>query len=347
MKNFKKYSALFLSAFTASTLLFGGCSDEQDDKKDADLSKTFLTVGDEEISLEVGRFYALNQQASYEAYYLANGYSIDWNSTSSETNGKTLQEAVKDDVLEHIKIFYTIAQYAKENGITLDDSDYEDIDKLIEEYFSSSENGLDNLINATNITKDFLKKVYEVEAYYNKGCDYILKDETFDPQSDDIRVADLYAIEITEDTHDFPEDTAKAIVERINNGEKPEDVAKIYGLQAIEGNLAKGDFNGDPFEVLGLSLQAGECNYVNVDGESVVIYCVSPYDEEASQDNLNYIKTQKIKAFYDEYSKNVNYKLDEDLWATINYNTSIFTEDDLNKIISDQISTIETTSQDQ
>lgn len=344
MKKFKKCSALFLSAFTASTLLLGGCGEEDSNNKDADLNKTFLTVGEEEISLEIGRFYALNQQASYEAYYLSNGYSIDWTSSSEETGGKTLEEAVKADVLEQIKIFYTIAQYAKENNITLDDSDYADIDKLIEEYFSSSEDGLDNLISAANITKDFLKKVYEVEAYYNKGCDFILKDETFDPKSEDLRVADLYAIEITKDTHDFPEDTAKAIVARIDAGDKPEDVAKVYGLQAIEGNLAKGDFNGDPFETLGLSLKEGECNYVNVDGESVVIYCISPYDEDATNDNITVIKTQKIKEFYDEYSKNINYKVDEELWSKINYNTPIFTEDDLNKLVSDSITSIETTS---
>lgn len=340
MKKFKKIAAMALSVITALSL-FTGC-DSKEETKTTDDSATLITIDDIKVPLSVGKFYAYNEQASYEAYYLACGYAINWSTIyenetdeSSDYAGLTIEEVVKRDLLERIKMFYVVSEYAKSNNVTLTDEDRAEIDEYVNEYLAGSE----KVINATKADEALLKQIYEMESYYNKGCDIILKDETFEVDDEEIRQTDVYAVELGPNYIEFPEDTANAILRRVQAGEDITKVANAYGLEAIEGNVGKGTFGGDSVEELCLSLSAGESGIAEEDGTYLVIYCVSENDEDATElareEKISAMKSEKLEDFFKEYTKSMTISVDETLWETINYNTAIFTEADMEEILSD------------
>lgn len=339
MRKLNKIAALALSLVTA-TALIAGCG-KSDAAVTTDTTSPLMNVNNQDVPFSVGEFYAYNEQASYEAYYLANGYSIDWNSDYDDS--MSVEDLVKSEVLERIKMFYIVSQYAKDNGVTLTEDDQAEIDEFITTYL----NGNQKVIDATKVTKESLRDIYELESYYNKGCDIIFKDETFSVSDEDIRQTDVFAVEISPDVSDFPEDTANAILARVKAGEDISKVANAYGFEAVEGNVGKGDFDREIVETTCLALSTGEATIVESDGVYLVLYCVSDYDEEATKvvkdDMISKLKSDKLKEFYDEYTKDMTITVNDNLWATIKFTTSIFTEDDVEDILNGNYANEETT----
>lgn len=357
MKKFKRLATCGLSIVTALSLLAGCSSDKKAENTSEDDNKTLITIGDVTIPYSVGKFYAYNTQASYEAYYLANGYIMDWStkytddsentsepsSSEGETTSEnaTIEDMVKADVLDRIKIFYAVAQYARDNGITLDDEDYKEIDQYVSDYLA----GNAKVTAATGATKESLKSIYETESYYNKGCDLILKDETFSVNEEDIRQTHIYVFELYPDSVEFPEDTANGILARIKNGEDLKTISDVYGVSLSEGNVGKDTTVGENIKTTCLSLHDGESAIAVEDDAYFVIYCVEENDEDATEiareDAISLLKSAKLKEFYDEYTKNMTITVDEKLWNKITFSNSIFTEDDINDIINEATTTAE------
>lgn len=340
MQKFKKLAALGLTLLAATSLV-AGCG-KSDDKT---TSGTLMNVNGQEVDFSIGEFYAYNEQASYEAYYLANGYAIDWTADYDDT--MSVEELVKSEVLERIKMFYIVSQYAKDQGVTLTDDDKTEIDGYVKTYLEGNK----KVIAATHATEESLKSIYELESYYNKGCDIIFKDEKFEVSDEDIRQVGVYAVEISTNASEFPEDTANAIKNRVLAGEDITKVADAYGLTATEGNVGKGDFDGEIVETTCLGLKTGECTVVESDGVYLVLYCITDFDKEATEvvkeDNISKMKSDKLKEFYDEYTKDLKITVDEDLWSQINFNNSIFTDEDIEDILDGGYGEETTTSENQ
>lgn len=347
MRKFKRLAVLALSASLAVSAFTGcGKSEENETTTDktgesVDRDDTLITIGDTKIPYWVGEFYAYNQQASYESYYLANGYSIDWSSAyqadgedDKESDGKTIEELVKQDTLDRIEMFYIIEAYAKENNLTLDEDD----NKQIEEYVKKYLDGNEKVLAATKVSEEELRTLYTVESYYNKGCELLFKDKDFDIDEEEYRECRVYAVEVGESAVEFAEDTANAILKRVQNGEDISEVAKAYGLEAVEGNCGKGDFKGDSVEKLCLSLKTGESGVTKEDDTYMVIYCIEEKDETATsvavEEQVSKLKSAELKKFFDEYSKKNKITLNEKLWAKINFSNSILTTDDVEDILN-------------
>ena len=331
MNKLKKIIALGTSIITAGMMIMG-CSDDKDTSDD---TSAFITIEDTTISLDVGKIYAYNQQASYEAYYLANGYNIDWSMAYEEGSETSVQDLVKEEVVDRIKMFYVVAQYAKDHGATLSDEDNEEIKGYVENYLKSNP----KVLAATGATEDVLYEIYELEAFYNKGCDMLFENDDFSVDEAELRQSHVYAVEINDSMVDFPKDTAKAILQRVQAGEDIKTVANAYGIQATEGNVGRGDFEGDAVENLCLSLATGESDIVEEDGNYLVVYCINSNDEEATtlaiEDKVRSMKQEKIIEYYKDLSKDLKITVNEDLWSTITFTTPIFTEDDLTDILND------------
>lgn len=343
MRKFKRFAATLLAITTASVLAIGCSNSDKKNDSNNDDKKVVLSIGDTDITYDIAKFYAYNEQAYTEANYLVNGYSIDWSSQYKDADGKdtdmTVEDFVKDKVLQRIKLFYSIANYAKEEGATLTDEDNKKVESFVNNYI----NGNDKVVNATSGDKEFLTKIYENEAYYNKGCEMILKDKEFKVDKEKMHQVKMYAVEITKDLSDFPEDTANTIKQRVDAGEDITKVADFYGLVANIGNVGKGDFNGDSFETTSLKMKTGQCEVVVQEDEVIVLYCVTDNDEEATKNAIEAeeknLKSDEVQKFYDEYIKKFEVSLDEDLWKAINYNTNIYTSSDLEDLLKNQLET--------
>ena len=156
-----KLKKLGIFTIALMCILFAfGCS------KKGDFGKNVLmTVNDLEITLDEAKFYAYNKQANYEVYYLANGYKIDWNSPYDDDTDMTMEDIVKKEVLAQMKELVLVSEYAKAQGVKLDDEDLGEIDALVDEFISDSK---DTLLDKTGKDKDMLNTVFTRQKYVDK-----------------------------------------------------------------------------------------------------------------------------------------------------------------------------------
>ncbi len=175
----------YIYAFTITLLLccFAlGCS-----KKDDFKENVVITVNETEISIDQAKFYAYNKQANYEVYYLVSGAKLDWkapydkSSELSEGNDITMETLVKKEVLDQIKKVVLVSEYAKDEGITLNDNDSKEIDALVEEFIADSK---DKLITKIGKDKSVLTTVFTRQKYIDKLYEKLDITDNADAQDD-------------------------------------------------------------------------------------------------------------------------------------------------------------------
>lgn len=142
------------------TLTAGGCSLLNKNKEPADTSElttsfledTVFTVSDVRVSLTEWYLYALRQIADIEAMY---GRDI-WD-FKVDTEGKTMWDAVKNDIMEQIIYIKIVRARAEELGITINEDDQLNINLQTDEFMTglSSE-----MKNKYGITQDIVKSIY-------------------------------------------------------------------------------------------------------------------------------------------------------------------------------------------
>lgn len=294
-----------------------------------DLDDTvILSSNDYEMTFDEALFLTKNKQAYYEAYYLSSGVDLDWNVDYED--GKTFQEIVLDESLEFAKEIFIFSEYAKANGITLSDSELSSIDSEVATFLSDSG---EQVIDATKVNSDVLKRVYIRTAYHDKLCNQIYSETDLTVDRDELKQCLVAAVELSPSYFTSPKDTAEAIMNRVNSGEVITEVAKLYDAEAVKGNVGKGDMEHNVLEELCLSLKNGECNITQINGTYFVVYCYLAYDEEATdlaiENKVEELKSEAVSAYYKKLLEEMPVTVNEAAWATINFNTPIFTEEDL------------------
>lgn len=153
-------------------VIFAGCGNAKS-KEDTNLSTSNNTTetkdeasgnqigikaGDTSIYMDEVRYYAYKTQGTYEVYYLSKDKVLDWNQELSE--GVTLQEGVKSEVLDGICKRLALFEKADDYNIFLTQDQKEEVVENVEYYFTNSS---EKMINKVNISIERLKEVYEKE----------------------------------------------------------------------------------------------------------------------------------------------------------------------------------------
>lgn len=156
----RRLAALICAVVMMTALPMGGCSREKGDNEQGDISElttsfledTVFTVSDVRVSLTEWYLYALRQIADIEAMY---GKDI-WD-FKVDTEGKTMWDAVKNDIMEQIIYIKIVRARAEELGITINEDDQLNINLQTDEFMTglSSE-----MKNKYGITQDIVKAIY-------------------------------------------------------------------------------------------------------------------------------------------------------------------------------------------
>lgn len=316
--------AVLAVIFVVSSLLTEDSPDSDDDIG----STVLFTSGDYEMTFDEAYFLTKNTQGYYEAYYLSTGSAINWDAV--EEGGMTYEEVVLEESLEYAKEIFIFSEYAKANGITISESELSSIESEVSSFFTENSQ---KLIDASKVDSDILKRVYIRLAYHDKLCEEIYSDAAITVDRDELKQCLVAAVELGPDYFDSPDLTAKAIMDRVNNGEVITEVAKIYDTTAIKGNVGKGDMDGNAFEQLCLSLGNGECGITEIDGTYFVVYCYLAYDEEATDSAVEAkyeeLQAEAVAKFYEELLQEMPVTVNEDIWSTLNFDETIYTEGDV------------------
>ncbi len=292
-------------------------------------NKVLMSYEDSTLTLDEGIFIAKDMQAYYEEYYLSEGYTVNWDAEYKD--GKTYEETILEDTLQLLKEVFLFSEYAKANGYELTSDDQSSITSDAETYLKDS---AAVLVTATGANMDLLEKFYTRTTYYSKVCDDIYNNTDFTIDTEDIRNCLVAIATISPDNFDSPEETANKILERVNNGEVMAGVAAKYSAEVTKTNIGPGSLDGNDLETLCLSMADGECKMVEVKGTYYVVYCYLSNDEEATAEakelKLSELQDEAKLTFYNELLETMSIELDEELWATITFDTAVYTTENIN-----------------
>ena len=333
MRKLKKWLPIFSAAALALCVLitwFAGCGKNDGGKVvfTTGLGKNeIFRIGDEICKLPEMMVYLTTTQRQYEDVY---GKQI-WNTS---LNGVTLEESVKDTVLEKVAQIKTMYLLAKSRGISLDETEKAYVKAAAKEYtgrFGETQR------EEIGITEALMEKLYEEYAMANKVYLDIIQDVNPEISDDEARIVTVQHILIrtsrkdadgnrveylTAEKQDAYEN-ACAIWSELKSGKKSfEELASRYSQDTVMTySFGKGEM--DPaFEAAAFQLETDEISPVIESASGYhIIKCISTFDkEETARNKERLLEERRNEAFgekYDEFVMTLARKLNQAAWDEV------------------------------
>lgn len=284
-------------------------------------------IGDEICNKAEIMVYLTNTQNQYENVY---GEEI-W---QTSLDGVSLEENVKETVLEKAAQIKTMYLLAKEKDIALEDEEKEQVKKAASEYFQSLN---ETEVELMGVTQETIEELYTEYAMANKVYQYIIQDINPEISDDEARIITVQHILIrtymkdgSGNRVDFSEEQKKEAYEKISevrtlatDGEQ--DFAELASRYSEDVNISysfgKGDMD-EAFEAAAFELETGEISEI-VESESGyhIIKCLNTFNREETDNNkLNILEERRGEAFGQEYDKFVEglaRRLNQSLWNEV------------------------------
>ena len=161
----KKAAAVFLAGALASSLMLGGCGSQ------INKDEIVATMGDQEISLGYAYFAARYNQVTYDnmfASYYGEGY---WtNEDYADEDGRTLEESVKDAVMEEIETDLLLEQHMSEYGVEITEEEQAAMDEAAAKFM---EDNSDEAVKALGATEEYVADLLYYETVSRKMTEAI------------------------------------------------------------------------------------------------------------------------------------------------------------------------------
>ncbi|MDR5659185.1 peptidylprolyl isomerase [Serpentinicella sp. ANB-PHB4] len=261
-KAINKKVVLAMAGIMILVTVLSACASLYPTDKEADLpSDAVAVVNEEVVSLEEFNKLLALQKLNYEN-------QLGPEALSQEIEGVTLLDRIKESVLEQMIFKEVVTQNALESGVevtdTQVDAEYESFLYSIaeDENFQTAleEYGWDE-----TFTKEFFRRELLTERYATSYMDELeISDEEVREFYDEN--IDYFTVDQVEARHILVEEKelAEALIERINNGEDFEELAKEYSIEpnANESGGYLGEFGRGQmvpeFELAVFSMDSGE-----------------------------------------------------------------------------------------
>ncbi len=341
-KNIKQKIAMML-VLALSIFALVGCQNGNTD--------LVVTVGDNKVYLDEAMVYANSVRYQYESMY---GTDI-WGVSLGET---TLEQQVKQSVIDQLTYLKICNDKAKELGITLTEDEKTEVDDLVKQFIESNEA---SEAPDKTITTELMTKVYTENYLANHVFEESTKDINTDVSDDEakqITIQHLLVLTSTqnEDGTTTPfsdEEKAKALEKAegfLADGKKAEDFKafaeeKTEDPGGVEYTFGKGEM--DPaFEEAAYALKTGEFSgVVETTYGYHILYCVSDFDADATATKKEEIINQKLQeefgVIYEGWEPNYKVTVNDEVWNTVTFITP--TEETSEETSADESATDETT----
>ena len=289
---------------------------------------TLFTMGDATMSLDEALFIAKNRQAYYEEYYYTHGTSFSWDIPVEQ--GKTYEDIILEESLLYAKQVFIFSEYAKANGITLNETETKTVTASVNSFLSSSSS---KLIKVTNATEDLVTRVYTRTALHDKVCDQILAGKDLTINEEDARNCLVGIVEINPQYFDSPERIAQKIFDRVNQGEVIGGVASVYDANVEKINVNKDSEIIKEIKDFCLALKDGQCKMTEINGVYFVVYCYLEDDELVTANAKEVLLEEKKNSYLTEFLENIEKStpasINDEAWATVNFDDPIYTKNDI------------------
>ncbi|MCD7709632.1 MAG: peptidyl-prolyl cis-trans isomerase, partial [Clostridiales bacterium] len=148
MKKNRIAAVLLAGALGVSTL--SGCGINK--------SAVIASTDGVDVTLGVANFYCRYMQACYEDTYTSYFGSDVW-SQDLYGDGSTMEESLKDSVMDELHTMYTLSAHADDYGVSLTDDEEEAITEAAQQFMSDNS---DAAIKELGATQDIVAEVLRV-----------------------------------------------------------------------------------------------------------------------------------------------------------------------------------------
>lgn len=343
IKNAQKWKTIlmWISIAAAAILVIVLIVKTVGDKEENNLKKykdtdVVATVNGDKILVKNAKFYVYMSQANYETYAVLQGNEIDWTSEAPDEDGTVVNAAnvLREEALQILYKQALFMQKAKEWNITLTEEEKKEVEAEVEKFYTDSD---DDLLNKLGADRELIKQTYTEVKLYTKVCEKIMEDNPVSVTDEEAHQGMFSMAIIDPATTDSPEDTGKAILDRVQGGESIKYVADKYGVEVSVGNVGKDTFDNELGELC-LSLKTGESGTVTVGDYTYVVFCENDDDKEATKIAKEQILEEKeaevIEKYFKEYKGKAEIVLYEEVLHSIVVKDNIITKDDVEKYMT-------------
>lgn len=327
----KRIIALIISACVFSTL-FTGCT--VDGKRvffeTLPTINSVFRIGSLTCSKKTARVYLANYMNIY-------GTAGNLDLMDASLNTDRLKSNIEKACLHRLSMVYALNVYADEHDISLDSQEKSLVEKAAPKYMDSL-SAADK--KALDISENDIKNMYEKESLASKVYKSIASKTDDEVSDDEARVMDAVVITFAAGSSDKADKAEK----ELENGSDITIVAKKYSTEKKTQTTI--DKSSWPEEVVdaAFDLEDGEYSAPIESGDSIyIIYCVSKFDEEKSEENREKIIASRKQKVLDDIIKAQNKKdyssIDENEWKTVADSLDDkITTDSFFEILSDEMS---------
>ena len=313
-------------------ILISGCGKEKEGQKMVVFTKALgkdeiFRIGDEICTLPEMMVFLTTTQREYE-----NVYSEKiWNTAQ---DGVTLEDYVKEKVLEKAAQMKSMYLLAKEKGLELTDQERNFAKAAAKDYLGQIGTVQKESLK---LTEETVQKLYEEYALANKVYLEITSDVNPEISDDEARIVTVQHILIrtgskdkdgnwvpflTAEKNEAYEEATKVWEEATAGKKSFEDLAARYSEDAnLTYSFGKGEM--DPaIEAVAFRMETGEIsNVVESENGYHVLKCISTFDSEETQANKKKIlEARRNEAFgqeYDAFVETLAKKLNESAWEEV------------------------------
>ena len=310
---------LCLTAVLALTLsLFTGCKSKNE--------KTLFEYAGQEVTFQEAHVYARIMQYQAEAQYGAYFGDSMWSmQVGTDSKGKkiTMQQSVKDSVINQLKQIKVLAAHADDYNVKLTKSEKKQIKESVTAFAKDSTGK--KVMKKTEADKDMIQKLYEESTIASKVMQAIIKKANVTVTDDEEK--DMTAAEKKDQLK-----KAKSALKMIKKGQSISSVAKKFSVNSDnEESYTKGKAAlGTKFETAAAKLKKNQVSgVVELDDAYVIIKMLNPNDTTAAASNKSTLLQEKQQAAYEKvykkWTKDADKKwddkksVDQDLWKEVKF----------------------------
>lgn len=346
MKRVAKKIACLTAVMALCVALLAGCK-KQDDRKLFEYAGNKVTYKEAHVYARIMQYSAEQQYAAYLGDKL-------WSTqVGTDKKGKkiTMQDSIKDNVINQIKTVKVLAAHADDYKVKLTSDEKKQLDESVKS-FTKNELGK-RVMKVTNADKDYIKGIQQENLIAQKVMNAIIEKADVTVTDEEAKTVKVYKLAFTTKKTDSKtgkevdmtakekaaqKKKAKEALKAIKKGQSVKSVAKKYKVDSDnEESYTKGKAAlGTKFEDAASKLKKNQVSgVIETDDAYVIIKMLNPNVKSALATSKSTLLQEKQQAAYQKvykkWTKDADKKWDDDksinqkLWKKITFKYKVTT----------------------
>ena len=327
----KRWSALLLSGVMAASMLTG-CGMNK--------NETVATFDETEVPLGVANFAARFLQATYDDFYVAYFGEDVW-SSDLYNNGTTMQDNIKDSVMQSLFDMYTLEAHMAEYDVELTEDDKAEIADTAAAFIADNSK---DALDALGADEETVERYLTLATIQNRMHTAIIADADTNVTDEEANTSSYSYVKVSKQSHTDEDgntveytDTELTLLGKTvgmfdmdAKAGTLEDAAEQYDYTVSSGTFTADDSTLDEAVLTALQgLDEGEVSdVIDTDTDYYVVRLDEKTDADATETTRQNIISQRQSDLYDETLKGWedehDWTVKDSVWAKVTFD-NLFT----------------------